>query len=260
VMNFVLAVIVFSFFYTLGVKTQEPLGFVEVKAVNESSPADVVGIKPGDIVVSIDGIPIKTSQELVTKTREKLGEVRNLEVKRGIEYQTFQVIPRTESPEGEGPIGIVLNDTRVLEKKYPIYQAPIVATRDAFEFAWLIIKSLSLIFWQFVTLGKVPQDIAGPVGIAQITGEFAQFGPMALLSFLAFLSLNLAVLNILPIPALDGGRLFFILIEVIFRKRVSPHFERHAHAIGLAILLALLLLITFRDINRILQGQSILPQ
>jgi len=113
---------------------------------------------------------------------------------------------------------------------------------------------------QLVTKGVVPQGVAGPVGIAQLTGVVIGIGPYAVLSLVSLLSLNLAIINLLPIPALDGGRLLFILIEGIFGKKVDQRIENNAHMIGMIILLGLILLITLHDLFRIFTGQPILPK
>jgi regulator of sigma E protease len=100
----------------------------------------------------------------------------------------------------------------------------------------------------------VSADVAGPIGIAQVTGQAVQYGFRAVLEFMSILSLNLAVLNILPIPALDGGRLAFVFAEKILGRKVKPAFEKQTHQIGMVILLFLILLISFNDIMRITRG------
>ena len=114
--------------------------------------------------------------------------------------------------------------------------------------------------YQLVFFGVSPQGVAGPVGIAELTGQFVQIGPYAVLSFVSLLSLNLAILNILPFPALDGGRLLFIVIEAVFRRKVNQKFESYAHAVGMAILLSLIALITVHDLIRLFTGQPLLPK
>ena len=109
-------------------------------------------------------------------------------------------------------------------------------------------------------IGTAPVQLAGPVGIAQLTGEVARAGISPLFEFAAFLSINLAILNILPLPALDGGRNAFVLIEWIRRgKRIPPRTEALVHLIGFALLITLILLITYQDIARILSGDSLIP-
>ena len=109
-------------------------------------------------------------------------------------------------------------------------------------------------------IGTVPRIVAGPVGIAQLTGEVAQAGLSPLLEFAAFLSINLAIINILPLPALDGGRIAFVLLEWVRRgKRVAAKTEGLIHFIGFAMLIAFFLAITYQDIIRIISGESLLP-
>ena len=109
-------------------------------------------------------------------------------------------------------------------------------------------------------IGATPVEVAGPVGIAQLTGEVAKAGISPLLEFAGFISINLAIINILPLPALDGGRIVFVLLEWVRRgKRVSPKTEGLVHFIGFAMLMALILLITYQDIIRIISGESLIP-
>ncbi len=109
-------------------------------------------------------------------------------------------------------------------------------------------------------IGTVPVKLAGPVGIAQLTGQVAQAGISPLLEFAAFLSINLAIINIFPLPALGGGRIAFVLLEWVRRgKRISPKAEGLVHFIGFAMLMAFFLAITFQDIIRIINGESLIP-
>ncbi len=109
-------------------------------------------------------------------------------------------------------------------------------------------------------IGTTPVAVTGPVGIAQLTGEVAQAGISPLLEFAAFLSINLAILNIFPLPALDGGRIAFVLLEWVRRgKRILPKTEGLVHLIGFAILMVFVLAITYQDIIRIISGESLLP-
>ena len=109
-------------------------------------------------------------------------------------------------------------------------------------------------------IGSAPVALAGPVGIAQITGEVVKAGISPLLEFAAFLSLNLAIINLFPLPALDGGRIVFVFLEWARRgKRISPKSEGLIHAIGFALLMGAFLAITYRDIIRIINGDSLIP-
>ncbi len=111
-----------------------------------------------------------------------------------------------------------------------------------------------------LVIGTETLQVTGPVGIAQITGEVAKAGLSPLLEFAAFLSINLAIINLFPLPALDGGRIVFVLLEWIRRgKRISPKTEGLIHAIGFALLMAAILAITYQDIVRIISGESLIP-
>ena len=109
-------------------------------------------------------------------------------------------------------------------------------------------------------IGAAPPQVAGPVGIAQITGEVAKAGISPLLEFSAFLSINLAIINLFPLPALDGGRIAFVLLEWVRRgKRITPKVEGLVHLVGFAMLITVMLVVTYQDILRIISGGSLIP-
>lgn len=257
-MNFVLAVLIFSFLFAV-VGVGVPQDKVQISQVISGSPADLAGLKQEEIIERLNNIKITSTNQLVSETRKHLGEKIILLVKSDSELRFVEVTARKTFPKGEGPLGIAISQPFEV-KKYPLLQAPLIGTLEAFKLSGLIIGGIWTVIYQLVTTGIVPRDVAGPVGIAQLTGQFVQIGPFAVLSFVALLSLNLAILNVLPFPALDGGRLFFILIEAVTRRRVHPRFEALTHAIGMAILLALIALITLHDLTRLISGQSLIPK
>lgn len=258
VMNAVLAVGIVSFLFSyVGVPT--PGGVVTVENVIKGAPAESVGIKAGDIVEEINGAKLTSTEQLITTTKKNLGKEMMLKIKTPKGEQTVALIPRKDYPKDQGPLGVSISEN-IKIKKYPWYEAPIAGTREVLNQSGLILVGLGTVVYQLVTTGSVPQDVAGPVGIAQLTGKVVDIGPYAVLSFVALLSLNLAIINILPIPALDGGRLFFILIEGVTRKKVNPRFEGYAHTIGMVLLLLLIALITIHDLFKLVTGQPILPQ
>ncbi len=259
-MNFVLAVLIISYFYGV-VGVQVPGNKVIISEVTKGSPAQKSGLKAGDTIEAADNKKITSPNQLISITKSHLGE----RVKLKIESEKSKIIReisvtlRKVYPSDEGPMGVAIMPNIII-KKYPLYQAPFVGLVEALKDSWLIISGLGLVLSDLFFHAQVPKGVAGPVGIAQLTGQFIQVGPLAVLSFVSLLSLNLAILNILPVPALDGGRLFFILIEAITGHKVSRKFEGYTHAIGMAILLALILLITINDIIHIVTGQPILPK
>ncbi|PIZ98433.1 MAG: hypothetical protein COX78_03165, partial [Candidatus Levybacteria bacterium CG_4_10_14_0_2_um_filter_35_8] len=216
-------------------------------------------------VEEINNIKITSAQQLITITKEHLGEkiiikiIHSTGSGQKLIIKELEVAPRKNYPKNEGPMGISISQS-VLIKKYPWYEAPVLGTQEALAESWMIASGLGMMVYQLVLFGSVPKGIAGPVGIAQLTGQFVQIGPYAILSFVSLLSLNLAILNILPIPALDGGRLFFILIEVVTGRKVNRKFEGYAHAIGMVLLLGLITVITLHDLFRLFTGQPILPK
>jgi regulator of sigma E protease len=258
-MNFVLAVLIISFLFSaVGVPT--PGNKVTVDTVIKGSPAEKAGLRAGDMVVSIDNVKITSTTQLISITKQHLGGVIKLKVQNeNSKLKTIEITPRKTYPTNEGPMGVVISQNAII-KKYPWYQAPFVGTKEALHETGLIISGLVMLVVQLVTKGALPQDVAGPIGIAQLTGTVVDIGPYAILSFVSLLSLNLAIINILPIPALDGGRLMFIVIEGVFRKKVDQRIEGYAHAIGMAILLGLIALITIHDLFRIFTGQPLIPK
>jgi len=258
-MNFVLAVVIISvLFSVVGVQTAGDK--VLVDAVVKGAPAAQAGLKTGDVIISANNISITSASQLVSYAKSHLGEKLDLKIKdKGLMIKDVQVTPRKVYPSNEGPMGIAISQNPVL-KKYPWYQAPFVGTGEALKQSWLVLSGLVMLVVQLFTQRVIPQGVAGPIGIAQLTGVVIGIGPSAVLSLVSLLSLNLAIVNLLPIPALDGGRLFFILIEGIFRKKVNKELEARAHMIGMIVLLGLIALITLHDLFRILTGQPILPK
>lgn len=262
VMNFILSVVIITYFFGIaGVQT--PGNKVIITDIVKNSPAEMAGLKVQDVVESINGTKITDPSQIISITRKHLGEKVTLKVIRESESQrveeNIEITPRKIYPSDEGPMGVAISPNVVITK-YPLWKAPFVGLMEAFKYSWLIVAGLFGIVIQLFTHAQIPKGVAGPIGIAQLTGQFIAVGPMAVLSFVSLLSLNLAILNVLPIPALDGGRLFFILIEGVVGKKVSHSFESKAHAIGMAVLLALIVLITLSDLIRWISGQPILPK
>ena len=255
-MNFLLPILLFSVAFM--VPHQQVIGQVVVEEIAMDSPAAIAGIEAGDVILSIDEKQVRTITDLQRKIHLSLGEQVTLRVKH-IDSTTEDVIvvPRWRPPEGQGAIGIVIKQAEptITRQSYPFWEAIPMGVGASIE-ALGIFKNgiLSMI------VGNAPVAIAGPVGIAQITGEVATAGITPLLEFAAFLSINIGLINLFPIPALDGGRIVFILIEAIRRgKRISPRIERMVHSIGFILLIAAILAVTYRDILRIISGESLLP-
>lgn len=248
VMNFLLAVVVISVVFTQGVMV--PSNKIRITEIAQDSPASSAGLKAGDTILAIDGQEIKTSQDLIEYTKKHLGQEIKLEIQRSEDkVLTVAITPRKEYASNQGPMGVVISNFE--EKKYPLWQAPILGTKEALRLSGVIVLALGKMIWDWVAVGVTPRDVSGPVGIVQLTDEVIKFGPMAVWQLMGLLSLNLAVVNILPIPALDGGRLLFIAIEAVTRRKVKVHIEKIAYQVGMIALFILIILVTYNDLLRL---------
>ncbi|MFH0749679.1 MAG: site-2 protease family protein [Candidatus Gottesmanbacteria bacterium] len=257
-MNFLLAVVITAFLLTRGIIEQTKI--VHIETISPNSPAAAAGLQEKDIVSSIqfaEGPVIQTKnlqtpEELIEVVKTHTGMPITLSIIRNGTLLTVTLVPRTDPPKGEGPLGVAVSN---LEKhKYPLSKTPWMAVKINGERVWMMLSSLGAVIAKLVTGQRIAGgEIAGPIGIAQVTGQAVKYGFEAVLEFMSILSLNLAVLNILPFPALDGGRLVFVIADK-FGKKARPAVERMVHQIGMIILLALILLVTVNDILRIVRG------
>jgi regulator of sigma E protease len=253
-MNMVLALVVLTIAFSTG--TTASTGVVRVDQVAPNSPAQKAGIQIGDTVRAIDGRPVTRSSDLVSyvtsQARLHPDQEVTLEIDRnGGPLPAIKAVPRAEPPEGEGPLGIRLDE---------VQGAVAVALPEAFKAA------LSLSGQVIGQIAELPGQllasrtssggptVGGPIEIFRVTGQVAQFGIPTFLKLVGVLSVNLAVLNIIPFPGLDGGRLFFVLVGGIFRRRLSPQVEAAVHAVGFVLLLALLVVVSINDIRRVVGG------
>jgi regulator of sigma E protease len=260
-MNFALAVVSFSVIYTkIGIPTQTEN--VSIVGIAENSPAAEVGLKLDDVVISVDREKIKSNESFIQATEGKAGQEMLVGIKRGEESLTLLITPRKDPPEGEGPLGVVISQMEM--KFYPFWQMPIRGSIEGFKeaLAWtrLVLGAFGGMIVRLFTAGEVPRDIAGPIGIFQITSGAVKSGYLAVLQFLGILSVNLAILNILPFPALDGGRLVFIGYEVVTGRRPKPSLERWINTVGMVFLIFLLLLVTINDIARVIETSGLISR
>ncbi len=254
-MNFVLAVGITTYLLTQGIF--ERAGRVHIETVVAGAPAQKAGLKEGDIVLSISSSraprkELTVPKELIDFTNEEKGNEVILTIVRDGQEFTVPIVPRVDVPPGEGPMGVAISDLE--ERKYSWTEAPGKAVMMNLARARDMLVAIATMLWRVIQFQSPGADVAGPIGIAQVTGQAVRFGAKAVLEFMSILSLNLAVLNILPIPALDGGRLLFVFLEKVFGRRVKPAFEQSTHQIGMIILLILIALISINDILRLARG------
>lgn len=221
---------------------------VVVADVLPLTPAASAGLAAGDVLVSVNGAPLTSVSAFQSAIRIEPDEPKRLDIRRGNERKEFVLTPTLLKETNAPGIGVALVGTGVVS--YPWYEAPYRAVLATGYITTEIVKS----FGQLIAglfRGKVAVDFSGPVGIAVVTGEVARLGFVSLLQFMALLSANLAVVNLIPFPALDGGRLLFLAIEGVIRRPVSKRYETLAHQIGFIFLILLVFLITIRDVHRL---------
>jgi len=256
-MNVLLAVVAFGIVYSFsGIPRQT--NDVEVLEVATDSPAQQRGIIIGDIIKKVDKVEVDSVDKFVSLIEEKKGKRVVLEIKRQEEVKKITLRPRQDPPEGEGALGETITSTEIYYP--PLWQRPFVGIYHGIKEAIFWGKTLVVgICGIFVNLfkGVKPKGIAGPVGIFAVTSQAATYGILALINFVGILSMNLAILNIIPFPALDGGRLLFIAIERVIGKKVVPRIESIIHAVGMAILILLLIALTANDIKNLISAGSI---
>ena len=256
IMNALLPIVLLTIAFM--VPRQVAVGDVVIKEVAANSPAAEAGIVAGDTVLSINGITVQNIGDVIYDIHLKMGEEITFELKSADgTLKTATLMPRWNPPAGEGAVGIAMEmaNTHNESQSYPFLEAVPKSISSIGETFVLMRNEVTSWFVQ----KKAPQ-VTGPVGIFQLTGEVREAGPSYLIQFAAFLSLNLAIINLLPLPALDGGRIVFVLIEVVRRgKRVSPRTEGLVHLVGFAMLIGLILVISYFDILRVIRGGSLSP-
>lgn len=256
-MNVLLAVVIFSFGFMTGLpQTVDGLDSsaqvrdrkLQVMQILPNMPASKAGLKMGDAIVKIGDLQNPTIKQMQEFTNIHKNTEISLTIKRGSETIKKQITPISYSDIGQGGIGVALAEVGIV--KYSWYVAIYKGVVMTGLYLWAILVGFyEIIKGLFVGLG-VASAVSGPIGIAVLTGQFAKLGLSYLLNFTAVLSLNLAILNILPIPALDGGRLLFVIIGKLFHRKISLKFEQIAHTTGFALLMLLVIVVTFKDLGR----------
>lgn len=257
-----------------GFKTQLPLlldhqfvgvnqkieSMVVIAQVAKDSPAEKVGLQAGERVIAINDQLIQNDEQLVEKTKSLAGQAVKLTVSdlRKITVRSVEVVPRESPPQGQGPLGIALSGFRIANLEY---HTPTQKILSGPTHSWNLIAYSGKIFGRLInqsltqkSLDPVSRSVSGPVGISSLANAVLTSSENPLLPYIDFvglLSLNLAIINLLPFPALDGGRLLFLLIEATTRKRVHAEVERWIHTAGMVLLLALIILITYSDIQKL---------
>jgi regulator of sigma E protease len=257
----VIASIIFIFLFKFGMPLSisdeefSKTAKVQIVEVAKNSPAEIAGLKVGDTIrefkIQNSKFKIERIKELQELTQKYKGEKVILKIERGKEIFEVEITPRTNPPAREGPMGIVL--ARMDIKKYPLLKSIFEGIKMTGELTFAIINGYILAIKNSFKGIPTGVEMTGPVGIFNIMYQTSKIGIIYFFNLLATISIYLAIFNILPIPALDGGKLLFLMIEGIRKRAVSPETEKKVTAFFFGILLILAILVTIKDIGKILR-------
>lgn len=271
-MNVVLAVAAFYLFLSVsGFKVLIPKmadyqflspseNLVAVTGVAAGSPASQAGLAFGDLIYAADGQHFSDLPAFQRYTADHAGQRVDLTVydETFTQSRIVSVVPRKEPPKGQGPLGLGIGDGVFISFRTPLSRAlsGLTYTVDMLLYSLKVLAGLVFHAYQTGNTQELTENVSGPVGIAKVVGDIISFGGTeavkGLINLLGLLSVSLAFMNILPVPALDGGRLAFLLLEAIFGKKMAASKENLINQIGMALLLALIFLVSFNDLKKIL--------
>lgn len=260
-MNFLLAMLLLSVGYKIGLPTvidkeiknaQIKNIQVQITGVALGSPAEKEGLQAGDVIKELrneEVIGVSKVKDIQSFVEKHKGKKINIILQRGDKDLNLSVLARENPPEDEGPLGISLAQTGIVS--YSFFQSIIRGIADTVNLTILIVIIIGGILYKLVVGLPVGQILTGPVGIYSITSQAAELGLIYLLQLTVLLSVNLGIINILPFPALDGGRLLFLGIEKIKGSPVSQRIENLVHTVGFVLLIFLMILVTYRDLTKL---------
>ncbi len=263
-MNVIFAWVLLSIGVGLGLPTavseNEPLpagaslrnvavGILEVQA---GSPAENAGIKPGDSIAQIGQEKITSVEQAQTLTKQDAGQPTVFVIKRGSTTLEKTITPRANPKPGEGSLGVALGSVGLMS--YPWYQAPIRGAVAVFNMIFFTVSAFFGIIFQLLHGQSAGVALSGPVGIAVLTRDVTILGFIYILQFTAVLSVNLAIINAIPFPALDGGRVLFLIVEKLRRKKMNIKTEQWANIVGFVLLILLMVAVTVKDVGRYSEG------
>ena len=251
-MNMVLAVVLLAGLFMFTVDE------LRVGDVSPGSPAELAGVLLDDTILEVNGTKVDEFDELAEQIDSNRGtEIEWLIRRDGVERRV-SLVPRVDPPPDQGATGIRVDI--VGTQKSHITRPPWEAVGLGLERTWLVLDATKDEVGRWVSLEKAP-EVSGPIGIGQLTGEVTrEAGLVSLVPLAALLSIVVAIFNILPFPALDGGRVVFVALEWVRRgKRIPPEKEGLIHLAGFAVLIGILVIASYNDIVRIVEGGSLLP-
>lgn len=260
VSNLLIGIAIFSVIYTVIGIPQQVGEQVVISQVAPGSPADLAGMVPGQVVVKIKDQAITNSDQFVSLITDSKGEQVSLYLSEvqsdgttSLESNVVIVTPRENPPEGEGSLGVAVATVPIMKyDKKPWYSAPFYGAVEGIKESYLwsreIFSGIVALFGNLIT-GKIPDGLSGPIGVVRVGNEAQGAGLLVYLRFVAIISINLGIFNLFPIPALDGGRLAFLVVEKIVGKRRVAKVEGWVNGIGFLLLIGLLIIVTFLDLT-----------
>jgi regulator of sigma E protease len=260
IMNFILAwFLLFLGFAIIGAPTEVDQGAdlgsahvvsqsrITIIAVEPGTPAEHAGFRPGDAILAVNDQKFVDINEMIAYTKSLAGTTVVYQLKRGAQILSRDVIPRQNPPTGQGAVGF--EPAQIALVTYPLFDSLKLSFADFASKTWAILSAFGMLLRSLFTSGKLIAGLSGPVGIAVLTRDFTNLGLPYLLQFTVALSINLGIINVFPFPALDGGRVLFLIIEKI-RGVKSVRWEQIFNTIGFALLILLMVAVTFRDVSR----------
>ena len=254
VCNFLLAWVLFSVSFSVGVPRASTSGIPEVVSVQKEGPASMAGIAMGDKLVSAR-VGSKTQERPTTEKLQDLlkdikeGEKLTLTVDRNGTLETYSITPARDPQTNTNRIGIAAVPIEIVQ--LPLLKAIIEGFNETVYVAKNVVFSLGILVKSMITGGEGIKSFVGPVGLATAVSHASQVGLSYFLSFVALISVNLAVLNLIPFPALDGGRLVIVGLEALTRRKFDVFVVNIIHLVGFALLILLMIVLTVQDIKQL---------
>lgn len=259
--NFLFAWLLYVCVFITGV-TADPQGFgiykerfsnqrILITQVSQDSPAEKAGLKMNDSIVGIGTNTDMKIEEIQSAINESNGQNLSIQIKRSDKIESVDVIPVKGLVENRFAIGVAMSE--VVDIKLPFF----TAIYEGLYYTGFMIKETFLGLYDFfgnIFRGQADfASVSGPVGIAGVVGGAAEMGFTYLLMITAIISINLGVINLIPFPALDGGRALFVIIETITRKKMPPIYANWMNTIGFILLMTLMVIVTYKDIVKIIK-------
>ena len=242
IMNFLLALLIFIIAFSIfGVPTSVT-GEAVLGEVIPEQPAAEAGLRANDRILAIDGTEVESWEEMAALIHENEGREITIRYQRNESINSLSITPVSSDEVDGGVIGIY---PQLVRENVGVFQAVSLGVVQTGQIFRMTIAG----FAQMIST-RSAEDIGGPVMIASIIGQAARVGIINVLNWTAIISINLGIINLLPFPALDGGRISFILVELVRGKPVDPEKESYVHLVGFAILLMLMVFIIYRDVMR----------